>query len=836
MRVPLYAQSLVTAFLIGSAGAFTAAVPESERLVVPQATDVAHRVSAPSIRGWDSASAPRLLGPEHTLPSAPGGVLSSDLRWAELGPPARAAQTAVFDPKHRRLIVFGGRVTEKYPGAQDRNDVWILNLDPEPRWHHVIPLGEAPSPRSGCAGVFDPSRERMVLFGGQDSSGLLNDVWELSLDGRPRWRQLHPAGETPSPRYRHTATLDPANDRMLVFAGWDGWYTNDLWQLDLSRLAWSRLQPEGPAPPRRAAHTTVFAPDRNGLIVFGGAGPVLCPYPSSCAQNTTDVWLLSLSDPPVWTNLTPSVVGFPRPCGIQHHAAVYDPAGGRMVVIGGYGDYGSGDCFGGIASVWALSLQELRWSELPSGPDGFGARYFSSALYDSEQERILVYGGGGGTPYADVWALALGSGPSWSRVTPGGGLPNSDRYLSSGRLQYDDRGDRLVNSAGSQLWSYSFRDRDGWVSTETQGEPPPAMWGSTEVLDPVGHRLIHHGFDGRALSGGTWQLSLDDPPTWSRLLPAGGEDPTLLYGVATYDPIRERMILTGGYRDSYRPSAEVWSLSLRGPPQWSRLAGEGSWPARAGHSAIYDERGDRLVIFGGGGDDADSWYTFNDVWALSLSDPPRWTQLSPYLGGSDAPHPRVFQSALYDPIQNRMVMVGGWVPGAFARGPFDDAWEFPLDEARWRRIAEGEAVPLWRSLAGAYDSRRHRFLFQEHQWLWSLEPARGGDAQSRGMTAEATFADGTPLAGVPSMSLAIVGSNPFSEDIVAEVCLPEVVPARLELFDVAGRRVWSHETRFDRNGSHLVRADGLGALSPGVYLLRLTQAPQSRVVRVVHSR
>lgn len=835
MRAPLSARSFLVALLIESAGGFPAAA-ESERVLVPQSVGVTHQGAAASFARCDSASAPQVLGLEHALPSIPRGGPSSDLRWAELGPPARAAQTAVFDPKHRRLIVFGGRIAEKYRGAQESNDVWVLSLDPEPRWHHVIPLGEAPSPRSECAGVFDSSRERMVLFGGQDSSGFLNDVWELSLIGRPKWRRLHPAGEPPSPRYRHTATLDPANDRMLVFAGWDGWYTDDLWQLDLSRLAWSRLQPEGPVPPRRAAHTTVFAPDRNGLIVFGGAGPVLCPYPYSCAQNTTDVWFLSLSDPPTWTNLTPLVTVGARPCGIQHHAAVYDPVGERMVVIGGYGAYGyDTGCFGGIASVWLLSLRELRWSELPSGPDGVGGRYFSSALYDPEQRRILVYGGGGGTPYADVWALALGPGPSWSKLAPAGGLPAYDPYASSGRLHYDDRGDRLLTLAGSRLWSYSFRDGNEWTSVETQGERPPSRWGSTEILDPVGRRLIlHGGSDGRSLLGGTWQLSLDDPPMWSRLA-AGGEDPAVLYGAATYDPIRERMILTGGYRDSWQPSAEVWCLSLQGPPQWSRLDAEGSWFGRAGHSAIYDERGDRLVVVGGGGDDADSWYTLNDVWALSLSDPQRWTQLSPNLWGPDAPYPRAFQGALHDPVRNRMVMVGGWVPGAFARGPFDDAWEFALDVAEWRLIAPEEAVPLWRSPAGAYDSRRRRFLFNEYHWLWALQSG-GGDSESPRSVAEATLAEGAHLASRPSMSLAIEGSNPFSEGIVAEVSLPEAAPALMELFDVAGRRVWSQETRFNRSGSHLVRVAGLTALSPGVYLLRLTQARQSRVVRVVHSR
>ena len=671
----------------------------------------------------------------------------------------------------------------------------------------------------------------MVLFGGEDSTGFLNDVWELSLSGRPRWRQLHPDGVPPSPRHRHTATLEPVNDRMLVFAGWDGWYTNDLWQLDFSKLAWSRLQTEGPAPPPRAAHTTVIASDGRGLIIFGGAGPVPCPDIYYCAQNTTDVWLLSLSDPPVWTNLTPSIRG-PGPCGIEHHAAVYDPAGSRMIVIGGYADYGYNTCFGGTLDVWALSLQDLRWSQLPSGPES-RARYFSSALYDPEEARILVYGGGGGTPYADVWALGLGSAPSWSKVAPPGGMPS---YYSREGLHYDDRQDRLVSLAGNQLWSYSFRDGGEWVSVDTKGEPPPALSGGTEILDAANYRLIlHGGWDGWAVHGETWQLSLDDPPTWSRL-PTGGEDPPQLYAGAIYDPKRKRMIEVGGYRDLMRPSAEVWTLSLTDAPRWSRLETEGSLLGRAGHSAIYDERMDRLVIFGGGWEDADSWTTLNDVWALPLTDQRRWTQLSPFVFPPSAPYPRAFQSALYDATGNRMIVVGGWVPGAFARGPFDDAWEFRLDDAQWWRIPAEGAIPLWQSPHGTYDSRRDRFVFQEYDWLWTLQPNRKGAASefSR-FTAEATPTERVFPASEMALSLAVASSNPFAESFVVRVGLLEVAPALLELFDVGGRRVWSREVAFQQGGPHLVRASGLSGLRPGVYLLRLAQSHESRTVCLVHS-
>jgi hypothetical protein len=400
-------------------------------------------------------------------------------------------------------------------------------------------------------------------------------------------------------------------------------------------------------------------------------------------------------------------------------------------------------------------------------------------------------------------------------------------YYRRARLHYDDREDRLVMLNGNLLRSYSFRNGGEWTSVAPKGEPPPTLWGRTEILDAVSHRLIlHGGVDGRAYHGETWQLSLDDPPVWSRV-PTGDDDPPEIHGTETYDPKRQRMIVVG-------PSTEVWSLSLEDSPRWSRLQTEGSFRGRAGYSAIYDEGGDRLVIFGGGGEGADSWYTFNDVWALPLSDRHQWSQLSPNQVGPGAPYPRAFPAALYDPMRHRMIVVGGWVPGAFPRGPFDDAWEFGFDDSKWRQIPADGVIPLWRSPASAYDSRRNRFLFQEYDWLWALQPTRNVPPTGSWVLAVEAVPSERVDPASKTLSLSIVSSNPFAGSFVAEIRLPEDAPATLELFDVGGRRVWAQETTSRQGGRRLVRAAGLSCLRPGVYLLRLTQSHHSRVVRLVH--
>jgi hypothetical protein len=75
----------------------------------------------------------------------------------------------------------------------------------------------------------------MVVFGGIDVDYLTNDAWALSLSGSPTWASLAPTGTWPSRRYGQSAIYDPVRDRMVVFAGTDNDYLLDeVWALDWS--------------------------------------------------------------------------------------------------------------------------------------------------------------------------------------------------------------------------------------------------------------------------------------------------------------------------------------------------------------------------------------------------------------------------------------------------------------------------------------------------------------------------------------------------------------------------------------------------------------------------
>src|SRR5207249_6303100 len=110
----------------------------------------------------------------------------------------------------------------------------------DPEWTQLQPTGEAPSRRAGHSAIYDPVRDRMLVFGGVDSSiTYLADLWALSLSDPPAWSKLDPSGFAPNPRSSHAAIYDPRFDRMVVFGGQaSGIALDTVWCLSLDAPRW----------------------------------------------------------------------------------------------------------------------------------------------------------------------------------------------------------------------------------------------------------------------------------------------------------------------------------------------------------------------------------------------------------------------------------------------------------------------------------------------------------------------------------------------------------------------------------------------------------------------
>lgn len=248
-----------------------------------------------------------------------GGLTWTPIQASGTPPSAWSEHAAVYDSVRDRMIVFGGTDDE----GVAHNEAWTFSLSGRATWLPLAPAGTPPSPRHQHSAIYDPVRDRMLVFGGRDGATRYNDVWALSLLGSPSWSQLSPSGTAPGGRHRHTAVYDPVRDRMVVFGGADGSYRNDVWALSLTDLSWTPLRPVGALPPARDGHTAVYDPVHDQMVVYGG-------YDGGAALG--DSWALTLYDAPGWTRL--ESIGLP-PVARTLHRSIYDPLSDRMIVFGG---------------------------------------------------------------------------------------------------------------------------------------------------------------------------------------------------------------------------------------------------------------------------------------------------------------------------------------------------------------------------------------------------------------------------------------------------------------------------------------------------------------------
>lgn len=503
-------------------------------------------------------------------------------------PLGRQAPSMIYDASRDRIVIFGGKKSLNGSTVGPTvNEVWTLSLTGTPTWSQLTPAGTPPPDRFHHTAIYDVTRDRMIVFGGNsDGLGELNDVWALSFSGTPTWTQITPSGTPPLVRENHTAVYDGPRDRMVVFGGYDASLPtpqlNDTWALSLAGSgSWSQIIANGGPPPNRYGHTAVVDASHDRMLVFSGAGT---------SGNLSDLWSLNLSNPIKWSQLSP---GGGAPPAMVYAASVYDPVRTRMISF-------DQDYFFALTITNNSTLWSYAAATLPLQRAG------ASVIYDAPRQRLIIFGG--------ATAAEYGSNDTWAYSLIGGG------------------------------WTFL-------------GGGPGGRQGHTAVFDPVGNRMLVYG--GRALGvtlGDVWSLSLAGTPTWTQLSPTGTAPPTRFQHTAIFDVPRNRMVVYGGISEFIGLVNDVWALSLGGTPSWTQLNPTGGPPtSRREHSAVFDSPRNRMLVFGGYVSDfSGSVLADPTVWALDLAGSPAWSTLA--VGGGATP--MADHVAVYDPTRDAMLVAG----------------------------------------------------------------------------------------------------------------------------------------------------------------------------------
>lgn len=232
-------------------------------------------------------------------------------------------------------------------------------------------LGDAPTqPATWGAGAWDPTGARLVTFGGYGSVDQ-NQTWAFDL-GAMKWTQVGAAGDGPAVRDHHTMVLDPSGDRLLVFGGMQSTvypstpYFDETWALSTKDDTWTKLDIAGPKPYARARHAAAFDDAGHRMFVYGGG---------DAQSSFDDAWMLELAPTPHWVSL--HTTGNAPPALADHFAA-YDAKSNRFFLVANSAPAGSGT-FDGV-TIWALSGDgSAKWEHYC--PQGWRPAHADGALW-----------------------------------------------------------------------------------------------------------------------------------------------------------------------------------------------------------------------------------------------------------------------------------------------------------------------------------------------------------------------------------------------------------------------------------------------------------------------
>jgi hypothetical protein len=331
-----------------------------------------------------------------------------------------------YDSTNNKVVLFGGWI------GTYSDETWAYDLSSD-TWTQKCPYPTPPA-RYGHAMAYDSTNNKVVLFGGYDGTWRFYDTWVYDV-ASDNWTEKSPSIK-PFARYGHAMAYDSANNKVVLFGGYDTTYDDETWVYDVTLDTWTKKSPST-KPLARAGHAMVYDSANNKIVLFGGY--------DTTYDNETWVYDVALD---TWTQMSPST----KPSARYYHAMAYDSVNNKVVLYGGFnGVYDN--------ETWVYDFISDNWTQKSPSIKPSG-RYGHAMAYNSVNNKVVLFGGVGSSYYNEIWVYDV-TLDTWTQKCPT--TKPSARFFHA--MAYDSMNNKVVLFGGTdssgknaEPWVYNIND------------------------------------------------------------------------------------------------------------------------------------------------------------------------------------------------------------------------------------------------------------------------------------------------------------------------------------------------------------------------------------------
>ncbi|MFX1411141.1 MAG: Kelch repeat-containing protein [Promethearchaeota archaeon] len=303
-----------------------------------------------------------------------------------------------------------------------------------------------------------------------------------------KWINMNPSIK-PGSRYLHAMAYDSEHGKVILFGGNDGGYDDETWVYDYATNNWTNMNPPA-RPGGRYGHAMAYDSEHGKIILFGGYD----------GNRDDETWAYDYTTNN-WTNMNPPA----RPGARYTHAMAYDSEHDKVILFGGND--------GGLdGETWTYDYATNNWTNMnpPTRPSG---RDRSAMVFDSENEKIILFGGWiAGARSGETWSYDYGTN-IWTNMNP----PTRPRSRYVHTMGYDSEQGKVILFGGNdglwddETWAYDYATNN-WINLNPPTRPSARVF-SAMVYDSIQDTMVLFGGDDGARDDETWTLKYEFYPT-----------------------------------------------------------------------------------------------------------------------------------------------------------------------------------------------------------------------------------------------------------------------------------------------------------------------------------